>query len=82
MDTPRRWPGLRRAFLAGGWYTFWKIFCAGLAGFVVAVVCLTCLMELGWFNSHPHNYYCSNNFERLEDGGGQKIAMAAARRDR
>ncbi len=27
--------------------TFWKIFCAGLAGFVVAVLCLTCLMELG-----------------------------------
>lgn len=27
--------------------TFWKIFCAGLAGFAAAVLCLTCLMEPG-----------------------------------
>lgn len=27
--------------------TFWKLFCAGLAGFVVAVLGLVCLMELG-----------------------------------
>ena len=27
--------------------TFWKRFCAGLAGFVVLVLCLACLMELG-----------------------------------
>lgn len=27
--------------------TFWKILCVALAGFVVAVLGLTCLMELG-----------------------------------
>ena len=26
--------------------TFWKIFCSGLAGFVMVVLCLACLMEL------------------------------------
>lgn len=30
--------------------TFWKLFCASLVGFVVLVL------------SHPHNFYCSNNF--------------------